>query len=187
MPKRNHVKGYTGVWYRDSTVPGSNPPRPDKVYYITYRIPGDRKVREEKVGRQSDRSARWNPGTVSAVRSERMTGKSISKAEVRRQEAEAERNRPITFGEYAKRWMERHVAANLKPSSARGYRVLLDAHILPALKDRPLTGITREQIKELCFSCLENGRKRPITLEDHQNSRWIACRDCRSTASRRRS
>ena len=173
MPKRNHVKGYAGVWYLDSTVPGSNPPRPDRVYYITFRIPGDRSVREEKVGRQS---GRWTPRKVSDVRSERMTGKSVPKAEVRRQEAEAERNRPITFGEYAKTWMEGHVAANLKPSTARGYQLLLDAYILPILKDRPLVGITREQVKELCFSCLENGRKRPITLEDETEDATLSPR-----------
>jgi integrase len=173
MPKRNHVKGYSGVWYLDSTVPGSNPPRPDKVYYITFRVPGDRSVREEKVGRQS---GRWTPRKVSDVRSERMTGKSVPKAEVRRQEAEAERNRPITFGEYAERWMRGHVAANLKESSARGYRLLLDSYILPVLKDRPLAAITREEIKELCFSCLENGRKRPITLEDETEDATLSPR-----------
>lgn len=151
------------MWYLESTVPGSNPPRPDKTYYISFRIPGDRKFRDEKVGRASER---WNPAKVAAVRSERMTGKAAPKAEVLRQEAEAERNRPFTFGEYADRWMERHVAANLKPSSARGYRVLLDAHILPALKDRPLAEVTREEIKVLAYSCLEGGRKHPVPLED---------------------
>jgi integrase len=163
MPKRTHVKGYQGVWYLDSTVPGSNPSRPDKVFYITFRIPGDRKVREEKVGRQSER---WTPRRVSDVRSERMTGKSVAKAEVRRQEAEAERNRPLTFGEYADRWMKGHVATNLKPSSCDGYRNLLDNHILPEFKDKPLAGVTREDIKELSFKVLENGRKRPIKRED---------------------
>jgi hypothetical protein len=48
------------------------------------------------------------------------------KAEVRRQEAEAERNKPVTFGEYAKDWMDGHVSTNLKPSTKRGYESLLD-------------------------------------------------------------
>ena len=163
MPKRNRVEGYAGVWYLDSTVPGSNPPRADKVYYITFRLPEERKSRDEKVGRQS---ARWTPAKVALVRAERTAGKSVPKAEVRRQDAEAERNKPITFGQYAERWMDRHVALNLKPSSARGYRTLLDSYILPELGDRPLTAITRESIKGLAFSCLEEGRRRPIKMED---------------------
>jgi hypothetical protein len=54
MPKRIHVKGYKGVWNRDSTVPESIPPRPDRTFYIAFRRPGDRKVYDEKVGRKSE-------------------------------------------------------------------------------------------------------------------------------------
>jgi integrase len=179
MPKRNHLKGYAGVWYLDSTVPGSNPLRPDKVYYITYRISGERKSYDEKIGRESDRvgrSKKWTPDKVAAVRLERMTGKSIPKAEVRRQEAEAERNKPITFGVYAERWMDGHVTTNLKPSTKQGYRTLLDSYILPALKDRILTEVTREEIKELCFSLLQEGRKRPKTLEDETQDATLSAR-----------
>ncbi len=169
MPKRNHVEGYAGVWYLDSTVPGSDPPRPDKVYYITYRISGERKSYDEKIGRESDRAGRkkkWTPDKVAAVRLERMTGATTPKSEVRRQEAEAEKNMPITFGEYAQDWMDGHVSTNLKPSSKRGYESLLDNLILPALKDRPLAAITREEVKELCFFLLQEGRKRPKATED---------------------
>lgn len=169
MPKRNHVEGYTGVWYLDSTVPGSDPPRPDKVYYITYRISGERKSYDEKIGRESNRAGRkkkWTPEKVAAVRLERMTGATTPKSEVRRQEAEAEKNMPITFGEYAKDWMDGHVSTNLKPSSKRGYESLLDNLILPALKDRPLAAITREEVKELCFSLLQEGRIRPKATAD---------------------
>lgn len=179
MPKRNRVKGYAGIWYLDSTVPGSNPPRPDRVYYITFRVPGDRKLREERVGRDSERIGRmkkWTPEKIAAVRLNRMTGATTPKAEARRQEAEAEKNKPITFGTYAERWMDGHVAVNLKPSSARGYRNLLDSHILPVFKDRPLAGITREMVKELCFSCLAEGRKRPITLEDETTDTTLSAR-----------
>jgi len=169
MPKRNRVEGYSGVWYLDSTVPGSDPPRPDKVYYITYRISGDRKSRDEKIGRDSDRVGRakkWTPDKVAAERLNRMTGTTTPKAEVRRQDAEAERNKPITFGVYAERWMDGHVSTNLKPSTKAGYRTLLGSYILPTLKDRILTGVTREEIKDLCFSLLQEGRIRPKTTED---------------------
>jgi len=163
MPKRKPVKGYAGVWYLDSTVPGSNPPRDDKVYYINFRLPGDRRKYDEKVGRHS---ARWTPAKVALVRAERTAGKSIPKSEMRRQDAEAEKNKPITFGEYAERWMRGHVEANLKPSSARGYRTLLDNNILPVFGHRALTEITREDIKALAFSCLEGGRKHPVKQKD---------------------
>jgi integrase len=163
MPKREYVPGHEGVWVRHSVVPGSNPPRPDEVYYIAFRIPGERRNRDEKVGRKS---AKWTPRKAAAVRLERMTGQTIPKAEVRRQEAEAERNKPITFGEYAKDWMDGHVSTNLKPSSKRGYESLLDNLILPVLKDRPLAAITREEVKELCFSLLQEGRIRPKATAD---------------------
>ncbi len=161
MPARNHCEGYRGVWYRKSTVPGKVPPKPDKVFYITYRLPGERTSRNEKVGRES---AGWTATKVSIVRSDKMSGKSLAKAEMRRQEAEEERNRPLTFGEYAKRWMEGHVAINLKPSSADGYKTILDHYILPTFKDRPLAEITREEIKELCFEKMREGRVRPKKL-----------------------
>jgi integrase len=169
MPKRNHLKGYAGVWYLNSTVPGSDPPRPDRVYYITYRISGERKSYDEKIGRESDRVGRkkkWTPDKVATVRLERMSGKTTPKAEVRRQEAEEERNKPITFGEYAQDWLDGHVSTNLKPSSKRGYESLLDNLILPVLKDRPLAAITREEVKELCFSLLQEGRIHPKATAD---------------------
>jgi hypothetical protein len=90
----------------------------------------------------------------------------VPKVEEGRQETEAERNRPIIFSESTKKWMKGHVAANLKKFSASGYRTILDSYILPVLEDWSIWEITREEIKELCFDCLEGGRKRPITLED---------------------
>jgi hypothetical protein len=47
--KRTKTK-YPGVYYIDSTVPGTK--KPDKIYYIMYRRGG--KLIEEKAGRQSD-------------------------------------------------------------------------------------------------------------------------------------
>lgn len=178
MPVRKYAedsrgKEYHGVWFTRSTVPGSNPPREDEIYYINYRRPGDRRKIDEKIGRKSEG---WTPKKAADTRSERMTGKSLPKAEVRRQEAEEEKNKPITFGEYAKRWMESHVAVNLKPSTARGYRVLLDAYILPVFEDRPLAEITREDVKTLAYSCMEQGRKRPKEQEDGTDDATLSAR-----------
>jgi len=100
------------------------------------------------------------------VLTSRLEGRTVPKSEERRQEEEAEANKPITFGEYAKDWFDGHVATNLKPSSKRGYESLLDNLILPTLKDRPLAAITREEVKDLCFSLLQEGRKHPKKTGD---------------------
>lgn len=55
-----------------------------------------------------------------------------------------EREREITLKEYAEKWMAGHVAANLKPATARYYRMNLDAHLLPALGGQRLADLTRE-------------------------------------------
>lgn len=72
----------------------------------------------------------------------------------------------VTFGEYAKKWMEGHVASNLKGSSQRGYRGILDTHILPRFRRRLLVEITREEIKELCFEKMRTGRVKPKKVDD---------------------
>lgn len=174
MPKREWAKGFRGrVWVRHSVVPGSDPPREDVTFYISYRAPGDRRNRDEKIGRKS---ARWTARKADNVLTSRLEGRTLPKAEVRRQEAEEEKNKPITFGEYTKRWMDGHVSTNLKPSSKRGYRDLLDAYILPALEDRPLSAITREDVKDLSFSCLAEGRKRPKKMEDGTEDATLSAR-----------
>lgn len=72
----------------------------------------------------------------------------------------------VTFGEYAKKWMEGHVASNLKESSQRGYKGILDTHILPKFRRRLLVEITREEIKELCFEKMRTGRVKPKKVDD---------------------
>jgi integrase len=49
------------------------------------------------------------------------------------------------------------VRNNLKPSTYRGYRVLLEKHILPEFGNKPLPEITRDEIKALCYRKLEGG------------------------------
>lgn len=71
-----------------------------------------------------------------------------------------------TFSEYAEKWMAGHAAANLKTSTVRGYRGVLDSHILPAFAHRPLDAITREDIKALCYERLRAGRLKPKKRED---------------------
>ena len=69
-----------------------------------------------------------------------------------------------TLREYAEKLMAGHVAHNLKPSTQRAARGLLDNRLLPAFGDRPLKSITRAEIKALCFRALEEGRARPKKL-----------------------
>jgi len=68
---------------------------------------------------------------------------------------------PVLFKDYAEKWLEGHVRLNRKPSTYRGYKLLLDGHILPAFEDRVLSEITRDEIKALCYGKLEEGRKKP--------------------------
>jgi integrase len=105
-----------------------------------------------------------------------MTGATTPKSEVRRQEAEAERNKPITFGEYAERWMDGHVTTNCKPSAKQGYRTILDSYILPAFKDRPLAAITRDEVKELCYTLLQSGRLRPKKVDENTVDATLSAR-----------
>jgi len=70
----------------------------------------------------------------------------------------------VTLREYAEKLMAGHVAHNLKPSTQRAARGLLDNRLLPAFGDRPLKSITRAEIKALCFRALEEGRARPKKL-----------------------
>jgi integrase len=51
---------------------------------------------------------------------------------------------PLTFGEYAETWMADRV---LKPRTRAHYRSLLDAHILPAFRDVPLTAISPASVR----------------------------------------
>ncbi|MDA8121425.1 MAG: hypothetical protein M0Z38_02515 [Deltaproteobacteria bacterium] len=56
---------------------------------------------------------------------------------------------PVLFEEYAETWMSGHVRMNLKESTAQAYRVLLDKHIYPSFRKKPLAEITQNEIKTL--------------------------------------
>lgn len=54
-------------------------------------------------------------------------------------------SRPLTFGDYANKWMSRR---DLKPRTHEHYQKLLDTHILPTLAPLPLAAITRAIITD---------------------------------------
>jgi integrase len=73
MPATKRIKTkYPGVYYIESTVPGTN--KPDKIFYIMYRR--NAKLIEEKAGRQSTDD--MTPARASAKRTARIEGKQLS-------------------------------------------------------------------------------------------------------------
>ncbi len=88
--KQRFKTKYPGVFYIESTVPGTNDP--EKIYYIMYRKSG--KLVEEKAGRQYQDD--MTPARAAGMRSARLEGKQQSNVEKRQAEQEAkqaERNR----------------------------------------------------------------------------------------------
>ena len=88
--KQRFKTKYPGVFYIESTVPGTNDP--EKIYYIMYRKSG--KLVEEKAGRQYQDD--MTPARAAGMRSARLEGKQQSNVERRQAEQEAkqaERNR----------------------------------------------------------------------------------------------
>ena len=57
----------------------------------------------------------------------------------------AARDRALTFGQYAERWL---VVRDLKPRTLGDYRALLSRQILPTFAGVPLRAITSEQIRD---------------------------------------
>jgi integrase len=72
--------------------------------------------------------------------------------------AAAERRKVSTVADFADRWREVYVAANTKPSTARGYEQVLRVHIVPALGALDLRTVDRERVEELKASLVSTGR-----------------------------
>ena len=54
-----------------------------------------------------------------------------------------------TLADLAERYLREHVAARLKPSTARGYRKVIRRHLLPALGEVPIAALGRDHVVEL--------------------------------------
>lgn len=70
-----------------------------------------------------------------------------------------------SFSEWAERW-HRAVAATSKPSTARGYRSILDGSVLPAFGARRIRSITTADVQDWVTVLLESGRT-PPTIKHH--------------------
>lgn len=67
-----------------------------------------------------------------------------------------------SFGEWAERWY-RAVAATSKPSTARGYRSILDGSVLPVFGSRRIRTITTADVQDWVTVLLESGKTPPTT------------------------
>lgn len=63
----------------------------------------------------------------------------------------------VLLGTYAKQWLNGYVVAALKYSTYRGYRIVLNRHLLPQFGKKPLTLVTREEIKSFLFQKMNSG------------------------------
>jgi integrase len=68
-----------------------------------------------------------------------------------------EERRPLLFRQYAERWMKQHAKVNCKPETVRNYRYALDVNLLPAIGDKDIRAITRDDVKTLCFDMKQKG------------------------------
>lgn len=55
----------------------------------------------------------------------------------------------VTFREWADEWLTRLEAKGRRPGTVRAYRSLMDAHLLPALGDRPLGTLTPADVERV--------------------------------------
>ena len=75
----------------------------------------------------------------------------------------------MLFGEWAERWFR--TTADLKPSSRRTYRKLLNNQILPAFERAALGGIDTLAVREWIAGLVERGLSPSRIRNAHQGSR----------------
>src|SRR5262249_20626669 len=68
-----------------------------------------------------------------------------------------------TVREYLTEWLGVYADAHCKPSTASGYRIIVEHHLIPALGNRRLDAVSRTDIKRLIAQWLNDGKaKRTI-------------------------
>ncbi|HUN53559.1 MAG TPA: site-specific integrase [Smithella sp.] len=68
-----------------------------------------------------------------------------------------EKNEDVTFGHYAKTWIENTVPATCKRISISDYTGILKNHVLPDLEKTPVTDISKAVVKKLLQQKLKEG------------------------------
>jgi len=128
----------------------------------------------DKIWRRRDRHNQW------WIRFKDATGKKRKKKALRQsyEGAESElarlelglekvpEGKPVTFAEYAKRWLASHVRPNLKPSTVESYEVILRVHLLPRFGKCPLENLVRKSIKSYLDELVSQGRQSRNTIKN---------------------
>lgn len=65
-----------------------------------------------------------------------------------------------TVTDYLRDWVRVYAEAHCKPSTASGYRIVLEHHIVPALGTRRLHDASRTDIKRLIAEWISQGKKK---------------------------
>ena len=79
-----------------------------------------------------------------------------------------------TLKEYAERWYAGYVQTNLKISTQRSVRMILDKFLLPAFGDFTINQITREDVRQLLYQALESGRVKTKKLPDGTETKRLS-------------
>ena len=58
------------------------------------------------------------------------------------------RDKPITFSEFADKWLQDYAAGSVKPSTQRRYRGFVTHYLTPAFGSLPVTAITPEAVQQ---------------------------------------
>lgn len=112
---------------------------------------------------------RWWDGNKWRKRKSRRQSYSGAKAELARLELGLEKvpeGKPVTFAEYAKRWLESHVRPNLKPSTVESYEGILNVHLKPRFGKVALEGLTRKSIKDFLDELVSQGQQARNTIRN---------------------
>jgi integrase len=65
--------------------------------------------------------------------------------------------KPVSFREYAKKWLEFH-RANVKPATYDSYKSVVNGHLVPRFGDDALSAIARPSLRQFTADLLESGR-----------------------------
>jgi integrase len=71
----------------------------------------------------------------------------------------------LSFGDYARQWLELYATPACKFSTVRSYQVNLQRHVLPVLGATPLNAVTRADCRRLIAACRSKGLS-PKTIEN---------------------
>ena len=114
-----------------------------KVYLVQSRGP-----------RGSKRIALGRHGVILTDRARRRAALVIARIKAGEEpvpSSEALTNASPTVTELAERYLSEHVAVRCKPNTARGYRQVIDTHVLPVLGKLPISALGREHVADLHY------------------------------------